>query len=37
MIKKIKYLIEAILFTFFGIAKLIGLTLSREFFALYLK
>ena len=38
MIKKIKYLVEAIfIYTFFGIAKLIGLTLSRKFFALIFK
>ena len=38
MIKKIKYLVEAIfIYTFFGIAKLIGLTLSRELFALIFK
>ncbi|MDC3104401.1 lysophospholipid acyltransferase family protein [Candidatus Pelagibacter bacterium] len=34
MIKKIKYFIEAIfIYTFFGIAKLIGLTLGRKLFS----
>ncbi len=38
MIKKIKYLIEAIfIYTFFGIAKLIGLRLSRNLFSFIFK
>ena len=38
MIKKIKYLIEAIfIYIFFGIAKLIGLKLSRNFFSFLFK
>ena len=38
MIKKLKYFIEAIfIYSFFGITKLIGLTLSRKLFAVVFK
>ncbi len=38
MIKKVKYLIEAIfIYTFFGVAKLIGLKLSRNLFSFIFK
>ena len=38
MIKKFKYFVEAIfIYTFFGVAKLIGITLSRKLFAFIFK